>query len=52
MGAREGDAEGLGELAESEPGSEGGDGGLRRVFAGTDRERNLGIGSADGAGEA
>jgi len=50
-GAREGEAEGLGE-AESELSSGGGVGGPARVLAGTERERNLGIGRAEGAGEA
>ena len=50
-GAREGEAEGLGE-AESELSSGGGVGGPARVFAGTERERNLGMGRAEGAGEA
>lgn len=50
MGAREGDGEG--EDPESEPSSGGGVGGPDCVFAGTDLERNLGIGRADGAGEA
>lgn len=51
MGARDG--EGVG-LAESEPEllSGGGVGGLPAVFAGTERDRNLGIGKAEGAGEA
>jgi hypothetical protein len=53
MEAREGDAaRGLGEPLESELSSGGGVGGSIRDFAGTDRERNLGIGRADGAGEA
>lgn len=51
MGAREGDGDGDGIDAESESTS-GGVGGPARVFAGTDFERNLGMGSADGAGEA
>jgi hypothetical protein len=49
MGGREGD--GIGEEESSEL-SSGGVGGRAMVLAGTDLERNLGIGSADGAGEA
>lgn len=53
IGGREGDpGDGLGELAESELSSGGGVGGPGPVFAGTERERNLGIGKAEGAGEA
>jgi hypothetical protein len=53
IGAREGDAaRGLGEPEDSELSSGGGVGGSIRDLAGTDLERNLGIGSADGAGEA
>jgi len=53
MGAREGElGERLGELAESEQSSGGGVGGHVWAFAGTERERNLGIGRAEGAGEA
>lgn len=53
IGARDGDAgDGLGEAAESELSSGGGVGGPERVFAGTDLDRNLGIGRAEGAGEA
>jgi hypothetical protein len=43
--------EGVGDEAESEP-SSGGVGGPDRALAGTDFERNLGIGSAEGAGDA
>jgi hypothetical protein len=50
MGAREGD--GVGEEPESDSSSGGGVGGAARVLAGTDLDRNLGTGSADGAGEA
>lgn len=51
MGARDGEGDGL---AESEPEllSGGGVGGLAAVFAGTERDRNFGIGRAEGAGEA
>ena len=52
IGARDGDGDGLGEFAESELLSGGGVGGPEPVFAGTERERNLGIGKAEGAGEA
>jgi hypothetical protein len=52
MGARDGEGEGLGELAESELLSGGGVGGPGAVFAGTDLDKNLGMGKADGAGEA
>lgn len=52
MGAREGEGEGLSEPAESELLSGGGVGGPGAVLAGTDLDRNLGIGKADGAGEA
>jgi hypothetical protein len=53
IGARDGEAaSGLGEPAESELSSEGGVGGSIRVLAGTDLDRNLGIGRAEGAGEA
>jgi hypothetical protein len=53
MGAREGEApRGLGEPPDSELSSGGGVGGSIRVLAGTDRERNLGMGRAEGAGEA
>jgi len=53
MGAREGEAaRGLGELPDSELSSGGGVGGSMRVLAGTERERNFGMGSAEGAGEA
>lgn len=50
MGAREGDDEG--EEPESDVSSGGGVGGPMRAFAGTDLERNLGFGKAEGAGEA
>jgi hypothetical protein len=50
MGAREGD--GVGDEPESDSSSGGGVGGAARVLAGTDLDRNLGTGSADGAGEA
>jgi hypothetical protein len=50
MGAREGD--GVGEEPESDSSSGGGVGGATRVLAGTDLDKNLGIGSADGAGDA
>lgn len=49
IGAREG--EGVGEEPESEPSSGGGVGGLCRAFAGTDLDKNLGIGRADAAGD-
>lgn len=39
-------------MAESELLSGGGVGGPGAVFAGTDLERNLGMGKAEGAGEA
>lgn len=53
IGAREGESgDRLGELAESELSSGGGVGGPGLDFAGTERERNLGIGRAEGAGEA
>ena len=53
MGAREGEAgEGLVEPTESELSSGGGVNGPALVFAGTDLDKNLGIGRADGAGEA
>lgn len=51
MGAREGEAEGLRE-PESELSSGGGVGGPTRALAGTERERNLGMGKAEGAGDA
>lgn len=47
---REGDGEG--DEPESEPSSGGGVGGPVCVLGGTDFERNLGIGRAEGAGEA
>ncbi len=50
MDAREGDGDG--EDAESEHSSRGGVVGATRAFVGTDLERNLGMGRADGAGEA
>jgi hypothetical protein len=52
IGARDGEGDGLGELAESELLSGGGVGGPGTVFAGTDLDKNLGIGKAEGAGEA
>ena len=52
IGAREGEGDGLGELSEPELLSGGGVGGPGTVFAGTDLDRNLGIGKAEGAGEA
>jgi hypothetical protein len=52
IGARDGDGDGLGEFAESELLSGGGVGGPEPVFAGTERDRNLGMGKAEGAGEA
>jgi hypothetical protein len=53
MGAREGDpAKELGEPVESELSSGGGVGGSMRDLAGTDRDKNLGMGRAEGAGEA
>jgi hypothetical protein len=53
MVAREGEAaKELGEPAESELSSGGGVGGSMRDLAGTDLDRNLGMGSAEGAGEA
>jgi hypothetical protein len=53
MGGRDGEAaREPGESAESELSSGGGVGGSIRALAGTDLERNLGMGRADGAGEA
>jgi hypothetical protein len=53
MGAREGEAaKEFGEPAESELSSGGGVGGSIRDLAGTDLDRNLGMGSAEGAGDA
>lgn len=53
MGARDGEGgDGVGEEAESEPSSGGGVGMPVRGFAGTDLERNLGMGSLLAAGDA
>jgi hypothetical protein len=53
MGAREGEpAKELGEPADSELSSGGGVGGSILDLAGTDLDKNLGIGRAEGAGEA
>lgn len=53
MGAREGElGERLGEFVESKLSSGGGVGGQVWGLAGTERERNLGMGRAEGAGEA
>lgn len=46
------DGDGEGEEPESEPESGGGVGGPVWVLGGTDLERNLGMGSEEGAGEA
>jgi hypothetical protein len=53
MGGREGEAvKELGDPAESELSSGGGVGGSMRDLAGTDLDKNLGMGSAEGAGDA
>jgi hypothetical protein len=51
MGARDGEGVGLA-VSEPELLSGGGVGGLPAVFAGTERDRNLGMGKAEGAGDA